>query len=78
LAADLVLGISSKFKNIIPDLEKHYDLKYRGTEEILFQYFPVSKGIAEEPNCANSKYLRKKWVKVKDLPWIHPCGYDRG
>jgi hypothetical protein len=56
----------SKFKNIIPDLEKHYDLKYRGTEEILFQYFPVSKGIAEEPNCANSKYLRKKWVKVKD------------
>lgn len=58
--------IFSKFKTIIPEIEKYYDLKYRGTEEILFQYFPVSSGLAEEPNCANSKYLRKKWVKTKD------------
>jgi len=58
--------IFSKFKEHIPEVESHYNLKYRGTEEILFQYFPVSKGLAEEPNCANSKYLRKKWVKVKD------------
>jgi hypothetical protein len=58
--------IFSKFKTIIPEIEQHYDLKYRGTEEILFQYFPVTNGLAEEPNCANSKFLRKKWVKVKD------------
>lgn len=56
----------SRFKELIPEVEQHYGLTYRGTEEILFQYFPVSKGLAEEPNCANSKYLRKKWVKIKD------------
>ncbi len=58
--------IFSKFKELIPEIETHYNLKYRGTEEILFQYFPTSGGIAEEPNCANSKFLRKKWVKIKD------------
>lgn len=58
--------VFSKLKEVIPDIESHYNLKYRGTEEILFQYFPVSKGLAEDPNCANSRYLRKKWVKVKD------------
>lgn len=58
--------IFSKFKELIPEIEKHYDLKYRGTEEILFQYFPTSNGLAEDPNCANSKFLRKKWVKIKD------------
>lgn len=58
--------IFSKLKPLIPEIESHYDFVYRGTEEILFQYFPVSKGLAEDPNCANSKFLRKKWVKIKD------------
>jgi hypothetical protein len=56
----------NKFKPLIPEVEERYNLTYRGTEEILFQYFPTGQGIAEQPNCANSRFLRKKWVKVKD------------
>ncbi len=50
----------------IPEIEKQYDLKYKGTEKLVFQYFPVSNQIAENPGCANSQYIRKKWVKTKD------------
>ncbi len=33
----------SKFKDVIPEIESHYNLKYRGTEEILFQYLDLLK-----------------------------------
>lgn len=59
--------IFSKFKELIPELETHYGLKYKGTENLVFQHFPEGmKGLAEAPHCENSQYLRKKWVKVRD------------
>lgn len=59
--------IFAKFKPLVPEIEKHYNLKYKGTEHLLFQHFPEGmKGMAEAPHCENSQYLRKKWVKVKE------------
>lgn len=59
--------IFSKFKRVIPSLETHYDLTYKGTEHLLFQNFPEGmKGMAENPHCENSEYIRKKWVKIRD------------
>lgn len=58
--------VFEKFKPLIPQVEQHYELKYRGTENLLFQYFPVSAELAEKPGCANSQFLRKRWVKVRD------------
>jgi len=59
--------IFAKFKPLIPQIESHYDLKYKGTEHLIFQHFPEGmKGLAEQPHCENSQYLRKKWVKVRE------------
>lgn len=59
--------IFSAFKPIIPDLEKHYTgFKYRGTEHLVFQQFPVNGMLGEEPHCENAVYKRKKWIRLKD------------
>ena len=65
--ADAEAKIFAKFKTLVPEIEAHYGLKYKGTESLVFQQFPEGmKGLAEQPHCENSQYLRKKWVKVKD------------
>ena len=64
--ADSEAKIFERFKPHVPAIEAHYGLKYRGTENLLFQYFPVSADVAEKPGCANSQFLRKRWVKTKD------------
>jgi hypothetical protein len=59
--------IFAKFKPLVPEIEQHYGLKYKGTEHLVFQHFPEGmKGLPENPHCENSQYLRKKWVKVKE------------
>src|SRR5574343_386607 len=60
--------IFEKFQPLIPELEKHYTgFKYRGTEHLVFQQFPVTNGkTAEEPHCENAVFKRKKWLRVKD------------
>ena len=62
------LQIFEKFQPLIPQLEEHYaGFKYRGTEHLLFQQFPVTNGQpAEEPHCENAVFKRKRWLKVKD------------
>lgn len=57
--------IFEKFKVIIPEIEEYYGIKYKGTENIVFQCYPEGKpGAAENPHCESSQYLRKKWIKV--------------
>ncbi len=59
--------IYQRFQPLIPEIEAHYGLKYKGTERLLFQYFPEGMpGIAETPHCESSAFVRKKWVKVRD------------
>lgn len=60
--------IFPKIQKIIPDLEAHYpNFKYRGTEKMVFQQFPVTNGkIAEEPHCEASVFKRKKWLRIND------------
>jgi hypothetical protein len=61
------IPLVDKLVNIVPDLEQHYDLKYKGVEHLLFQHFPEGmNGLAEQPHCENSQFIRKKWVKIKD------------
>lgn len=58
--------IFSKIQPLIPEIETHYNIKYRGTEHLLFQQFPVTGKLAEPPHCENAVFKRKKWIKVKD------------
>lgn len=58
----------AELKVFIPEIEERYSAKYKGTENMVFQYYPeFAKKPAENPGCENSKYIRKKWVKVKDV-----------
>lgn len=48
----------------IPTIMEYYDADYKGTEQMIFEYF--AQGTVSEPLCENSNYLRKKWVRTKD------------
>ena len=59
--------VFEKFQPLIPEIEAHFGIKYRGTEHLVFQQFPVSNGNnSEEPHCENAVYKRKRWIRTKD------------
>jgi hypothetical protein len=63
--------IIDRFQEIKPEIEERYHCAYRGLEQPLFQTFPENAKIpAEGPGCANSKYVRKRWVKTKDVDLV--------
>lgn len=63
--------IFSKLKEIVPDIEEKYDSSFKAAEKMIFQYYPENqKTPAENPGCENSKFLRKKWVKIKDVDLV--------
>ena len=69
--------IFNRYEPLIDDIMNHYDTQYRGTEQIVFEYF--AQGTVGQPLCENSDYLRKKWVRTKnrDLTGlIFLCDYN--
>jgi hypothetical protein len=59
--------VFEKFSPLIDSIESYFGIKYRGTEHLIFQQFPVSNGkISEEPHCENAVFKRKRWIRVKD------------
>lgn len=48
---------------IIPKLEQHYGVKYKGTEPISIEWFPT--GSEGQLGSENSEFLRGKWVQVR-------------
>ena len=53
-----------RLQQIVPQVEKYYNIEYKATETMQFEWFPTtSKGTFE---CGNSKYLRQKWLRVHD------------
>ena len=58
-------AVFHKFTPHIPNLELHYNVEYRGTEPMLFEWYAQGcKG--EKPHCENSNYESRKWVKIRD------------
>ena len=53
-----------RFQVIADRVFNHYGCEYRATEKMQFEY--LAEGVKTEPECANSQYLRKKWVKTRD------------
>lgn len=60
--------VFEKIHPLVPEMEKHYPkFKYRGTEKMVFQQFPVTNGnIAEQPHCESAVFKRKKWLRIND------------
>lgn len=65
LGQELIL---QKLREIIPDIEERYNAIYRGTELLEIVHYPeYGNRPAENPYCASAQYIRKKWVKTKDI-----------
>lgn len=63
------------FKGLVQEqvgrIEEKYNATVVGMEPPMFtQYFEDPKNPAEHHGCENAKYLRKKWVKTKDVDLV--------
>lgn len=56
--------VFDRFQDYLPTITKHYNIEYRGTEQVVFEY--LAQGTKGEPHCENSNYIKKKWVRTKD------------
>lgn len=54
----------NRLQGILPEAFQHYGAEYRATEKMWFEY--LAEGAQPVPECANSQYLRKKWMRTKD------------
>ena len=61
--------IYEKLQELLPEIADHYDLKIAGVEPMVFQHYPENMAghVAEAPHAENAKYVRKKWVKCKNV-----------
>lgn len=57
--------VFERFKELIPTIEKYYNMHYRGTEPMLFEWYPQTCS-GEKPHCENSGYVNRQWVRQKD------------
>lgn len=57
-------AIFNRLQQIIPDLEKYYELEYKGTERIQFEWFPT--GSSSQPQSENAVFVRGKWLRVRN------------
>lgn len=57
--------VFNKFESLIPKVKKYYNVEYRGTEPMMFEWYAQACE-GESPHCENSDYINKKWVRVKD------------
>ncbi len=62
--------VFNRLQLIVPELEEYYGLEYKGTEEIMIEWY--SNGVIGKPQCENSHYLKKKWVRTssRDLSCV--------
>jgi hypothetical protein len=69
--------IFEKIQEAIPEIESHYEVAYRGTVPMTFEwYLEDCKG--EPPHCENSNRSKGKWIRIydKDLSAvIFMCDY---
>ena len=61
--------VLSRLKEYMTDIEQHYGAEYFGVESLTMIHFPEDERsqVAQKPGCENSQFVRKKWIKNKDV-----------
>jgi hypothetical protein len=60
--------ILQKLRSHIPLIEERYYASYRLTEQFSITHYPENdKEPAEKPGCESSQYLKRRWIKTKDI-----------
>lgn len=69
--AELITYIQDAIQSRLGEMEQRYNGAIKNFETPLFQqYFENAERPAEMHGCDNAKFLRKKWVKVKDTDLV--------
>ncbi len=69
--AEMVAYIQEAIQSSLSEMQERYGASIKNFETPLFQqYFENPERPAEIHGCENSKFLRKKWVKVKDVDLV--------
>jgi hypothetical protein len=55
--------IYNRLVSILPDIEAYYNIQHKGTERVVFEWFP--EGSKGKFICENSAFLRGKWLRTK-------------
>ena len=55
--------IYERLLGILPELQAHYQILYKGTERVQFEWFP--EGSRGDFSCENSEFLRGKWLRTR-------------
>lgn len=56
--------IYERLLNLMPKIEEHFGMMYKGTEPMSFEWYPeMSKGAFL---CGNSQHLRGQWLRVNN------------
>lgn len=68
---EFAVMLKSLIQEKVQQIEGHYKGSVVGMEAPVFQqYFENPKSACEPHGCESAKYLRKKWVKVKDVDLV--------
>jgi hypothetical protein len=63
--------IINAMSELVPAIEERYAGKIKGVEVPVFQQYFENPNLPAEPHgCENAKFLRKKWVKSKDVDLV--------
>ena len=56
--------IFDRLQKTFNTIQKHYNVEYRGTEKMWFEWYP--QGSKGKLMCDNSEYIHRQWVRTKD------------
>lgn len=57
--------IFQRFTNHVSALEEYYNVEYRGTHPMTFEWYPQACP-GNKPHCENSDYINKQWTRTRD------------
>lgn len=55
--------VYDRLQYLIPEVQAYYELIYKGTERISFEWFPESS--QGQFQCENSEFVRGKWLRTR-------------
>lgn len=57
------MAIYDRLQLLLPEIQAHYGILYKGTERIQFEMFP--EGSDGKHQCENSEFSRGKWLRIR-------------
>lgn len=71
VTGELGHGLIREFQSCAESIEDRFASKIVNTPTMLFQqYWENAKAPAEGLGCENSKFMKKKWVRIKDVDLV--------